>query len=154
MPDIAGSRLSAAQATGDPHGEFRGPSPDRLVRNINAPLEEHFFDLAQRKIETNIYPNRVRDEFRRKAMAFVTDGRRSHGGPLCDAALKSNRRVNVTTPNTVSKAEFYAAALKSANSSEPLPAVVDTPDKLISSKKILDLGYSFKFESTLDALHD
>ena len=65
-----------------------------------------------------------------------------------------NEIVNVTTPNTVSKAEFYAAALKSANSSEPLPPIVDTPDKLISSKKILDLGYSFKFESTLDALHD
>ncbi|MEZ9072019.1 NAD(P)H-binding protein [Vibrio splendidus] len=65
-----------------------------------------------------------------------------------------NEIVNVTTPNTVSKAEFYAAALKSANSSEPLPLVVDTPDKLISSKKILDLGYSFKFESTLDALYD
>jgi NAD dependent epimerase/dehydratase family enzyme len=65
-----------------------------------------------------------------------------------------NEVVNVTTPNTVSKAEFYAAALKSANSSEPLPPIVDTPDKLISSKKILDLGYSFKFNSTLDALHD
>lgn len=65
-----------------------------------------------------------------------------------------NEVVNVTTPNTVSKAEFYAAALKSANSSEPLPLVVDTPDKLISSKKILDLGYSFKFDSTLDALYD
>ncbi|MEZ9886137.1 SDR family NAD(P)-dependent oxidoreductase, partial [Vibrio splendidus] len=34
------------------------------------------------------------------------------------------------------------------------PLVVDTPDKLISSKKILDLGYSFKFDSTLDALYD
>lgn len=65
-----------------------------------------------------------------------------------------NEVVNVTTPNTVSKAEFYAAALKSANSSEPLPPIVDTPDKLISSKKILGLGYSFKFDSTLDALHD
>ncbi|WP_122056010.1 NAD(P)H-binding protein [Vibrio sp. Evd11] len=65
-----------------------------------------------------------------------------------------NEIVNVTTPNTVSKAEFYAAALKSANSSEPLPPIVDTPDKLISSKKILGLGYSFKFDSTLDALYD
>ena len=65
-----------------------------------------------------------------------------------------NEVVNVTTPNTVSKAEFYAAALKSANSNEPLPLVVDTPDKLISSKKILDFGFSFKFESTLDALYD
>ncbi|WGS60119.1 NAD(P)H-binding protein [Vibrio lentus] len=65
-----------------------------------------------------------------------------------------NEIVNVTTPNTVSKAEFYAAALKSANSCEPLPPIVDTPDKLISSKKILGLGYSFKFDSTLDALYD
>ncbi|WP_186170847.1 NAD(P)H-binding protein [Vibrio chagasii] len=65
-----------------------------------------------------------------------------------------NEVANVTTPNTVSKAEFYAAALKSANSNEPLPPIVNDPDKLISSKKILDLGYSFKFESTLDALHD
>jgi nucleoside-diphosphate-sugar epimerase len=65
-----------------------------------------------------------------------------------------NEIVNVTTPNTVSKAEFYAAALKSANSSAPLPPIVDTPDKLISSKKILGLGYSFKFDSTLDALYD
>ncbi|WP_299686444.1 NAD-dependent epimerase/dehydratase family protein [uncultured Vibrio sp.] len=65
-----------------------------------------------------------------------------------------NEVVNVTTPHTVSKAEFYAAALKSASSSEPLPPVVDTPDKQISSKKIVDLGYSFKFESTLDALDD
>ncbi|MCG9553001.1 NAD(P)H-binding protein [Vibrio sp. Isolate31] len=65
-----------------------------------------------------------------------------------------NEVANVTTPNTVSKAEFYAAALKSANSNEPLPPIVNDPDKLISSKKIFDLGYSFKFESTLDALHD
>ncbi|MFZ3408930.1 NAD(P)H-binding protein [Vibrio chagasii] len=65
-----------------------------------------------------------------------------------------NEVANVTTPNTVSKAEFYAAALKSANSNEPLPPIVNDPDKLISSKKVLDLGYSFKFESTLDALHD
>jgi nucleoside-diphosphate-sugar epimerase len=65
-----------------------------------------------------------------------------------------NEIVTVTTPNTVSKAEFYAAALKSTNSCEPLPPVVDTPDKLISSKKIVDLGYSFKFNSTLDALYD
>ncbi|MEZ9566945.1 NAD(P)H-binding protein [Vibrio artabrorum] len=65
-----------------------------------------------------------------------------------------NEVVNVTTPNTVSKAEFYAAALKSVNSREPLPPIVDTPDKRVSSKKLLDLGYSFKFNSTLEALYD
>ena len=98
MPDITGTGLPPAQVPGDPGPEFRHPSPDRLVRNINAALQEHFFDLAQGKIETNVEPNRVRNELRRKAMAFVTDGRRSHGGPLRDAAFKAKRRVNVTTP--------------------------------------------------------
>ena len=65
-----------------------------------------------------------------------------------------NQVANVTTPNTVSKAEFYAAALKSANSKEPLPPVVDTPDKRVSSEKIISLGFSFKYNSTLDALDD
>lgn len=65
-----------------------------------------------------------------------------------------NQVVNVTTPNTVSKAEFYAAALKSANSKEPLPPIVDTPDKRVSSEKIINLGFSFKYNSTLDALDD
>lgn len=46
-----------------------------------------------------------------------------------------NEVANVTTPNTVSKAEFYVAALKSANSNEPLPPIVNDPDKLISSKR-------------------
>ena len=91
--------LPQAQVPGDPGTEFLHPSPDRLVRNTNAALQEHFFDLAQGKIETNIEPNRVRDELMRKAMAFVTDGRRSHGGPLRDAAHIANRRVNVTTPS-------------------------------------------------------
>ncbi|MFA0521663.1 SDR family NAD(P)-dependent oxidoreductase, partial [Vibrio sp. 10N.222.55.E8] len=40
------------------------------------------------------------------------------------------------------------------NSREPLPPIVDTPDKRVSSKKLLDLGYSFKFNSTLEALYD
>lgn len=63
-----------------------------------------------------------------------------------------NQVVNVTTPNTVSKAEFYAAALKNANSKESLPPIVDTPDKRVSSEKIISLGFSFKYNSTLDAL--
>ena len=65
-----------------------------------------------------------------------------------------NQIVNVTTPNTVSKAEFYAAALKSANSKEPLPPIVETPDKRVSSEKLIHLGFSFKYNSTLDALDD
>lgn len=99
MPDITWTGLPPAQVPGDPETEFHYPSPDRLVRNINAPLEEHFFDLAQGKIETNIESNRVRDEFRRNSMAFVNEGRRSQGGPLRNAALKANRRVKERLKN-------------------------------------------------------
>ncbi|MGB1321328.1 MAG: NAD-dependent epimerase/dehydratase family protein [Vibrio gallaecicus] len=66
----------------------------------------------------------------------------------------SKEIVNATTPTTVSKAEFYQAALASAESNDPLPPKVDTPDKLISPEKILKLGYQFYFQSTLDALYE
>ena len=66
----------------------------------------------------------------------------------------SKEIVNATTPTTVSKAEFYQAALASAESNDPLPPKVNTPDKLISPEKILKLGYQFYFKSTLDALYE
>lgn len=66
----------------------------------------------------------------------------------------SKEIVNATTPNTVSKAEFYQAALDSVESDSPLPPKVDTPDKLISPEKLLKLGYQFYFNSTLDALYE
>jgi len=63
-----------------------------------------------------------------------------------------NLVVNATTPNTVSKAEFYQAALDNSDSNESLPPVTDTPDKRIIADKLLSLGYRFHFHHTLEML--
>ncbi len=60
--------------------------------------------------------------------------------------------INATTPKTVSKAEFYQAALKNINSDALLPPVVDIKDKKIVSDKLVEAGYSFRYADTLDAL--
>ncbi len=58
--------------------------------------------------------------------------------------------VNATTPNTVSKAEFYQAALNSVESTEPLPPVTQHPDKKIIANKLVSLGYRFHYQHTLE----
>ncbi len=63
-----------------------------------------------------------------------------------------NEIVNATTPTTVNKAEFYQAALNAVDSDEPLPAIVDLPDKKIVSDKLTEAGYQFCFSNTLEAL--
>ncbi len=60
--------------------------------------------------------------------------------------------VNASTPETVDKAEFYQAALDSIHSDDPLPPVVDVPDKKIVSDKLIKAGYQFQFSNTLEAL--
>ncbi|WP_394247305.1 NAD-dependent epimerase/dehydratase family protein [Vibrio profundi] len=62
--------------------------------------------------------------------------------------------LNATTPKTVSKAEYYQAALVSVGSDSPLPKVVSTPDKEIMPDKIQALGYQFHYQSTLETLHE
>lgn len=64
----------------------------------------------------------------------------------------SGEVVNATTPETVSKAEFYQAALDAAHSEVILKDIVDTEDKRICSDKLTHLGYPFYFTSTLEAL--
>ncbi|MGL4828392.1 MAG: NAD(P)H-binding protein [Vibrio sp.] len=63
-----------------------------------------------------------------------------------------NSIVNATTPNTVSKAEFYQAALDAVGSHTSLPTVCDTEDKHILCDKLLAAGYRFHFSHTREAL--
>ncbi|KJY83162.1 nucleoside-diphosphate sugar epimerase [Vibrio galatheae] len=58
--------------------------------------------------------------------------------------------VNATTPNTVSKAEFYQAALNAVGSAEPLPPITQQADKRIVANKLSELGYRFHFKHTLE----
>lgn len=64
----------------------------------------------------------------------------------------NNQVVNVTTPNTVSKADFYQAAIAKSGLDIPLPPITEDADKRIVSDKLISLGYEFQFHSTLDAL--
>ncbi|EKO3607572.1 NAD-dependent epimerase/dehydratase family protein [Vibrio metschnikovii] len=65
----------------------------------------------------------------------------------------NNHIINVTTPTTVSKAEFYRAALSAVQSPHPLPPIVHLPDKRIVSDKLITMGFHFHYANTLEALH-
>lgn len=66
------------------------------------------------------------------------------------ATLEKSVIVNATTPNTVSKAEFYQAALNSVGSDENLPPMVHIADKRILADSLIDLGYRFHHQHTLE----
>jgi nucleoside-diphosphate-sugar epimerase len=66
---------------------------------------------------------------------------------------KRGDTINITTPNTCSKAEFYQAALDAADFDLPLPTVSNKPAKRVSADKLLSIGYHFEFEHVLDALN-
>lgn len=66
------------------------------------------------------------------------------------ALNNSSEVVNATTPNTVSKAEFYQAALNSVGSTDPLPPITQHPDKKIVANKLVNLGYRFHYQHTLE----
>lgn len=66
------------------------------------------------------------------------------------ATLEKSVIVNATTPNTVSKAEFYQAALNSIGSDESLPPVVHIADKRILADSLIQLGYRFHHQHTLE----
>ncbi|MCG9684255.1 NAD(P)H-binding protein [Vibrio sp. Isolate23] len=58
--------------------------------------------------------------------------------------------ANATTPNTVSKAEFYQAALDSIQSDASLPPIVQRADKRILAERLISLGYRFHYQHTLE----
>lgn len=74
-------------------------------------------------------------------------------GATCFACSKiENEIVNATTPETVSKAEFYAKAAELAGHTTSLPEIVDIKDKKISPEKLLSLGYRFKYQHIYEGL--
>ncbi|WP_375750272.1 NAD-dependent epimerase/dehydratase family protein [Vibrio sp. HN007] len=64
-----------------------------------------------------------------------------------------NEVINVTTPNTVSKAEFYSKAAEISGLKDELPEFVDVVDKQISPSKLLKLGYHFHHQHVFDGLN-
>ena len=69
MPLCRCPRASAAKFLGEQWPELQYPSPQRLVGDIQAALREQIFDVAIAEGETEIEPNGVPDDRRRKLMA-------------------------------------------------------------------------------------
>lgn len=59
---------------------------------------------------------------------------------------------NVTSPETINKAEFYRAAIKQAQLNVDLPPISEDEDKRIITDRLLQAGYLYQYNSVLDAL--
>lgn len=64
----------------------------------------------------------------------------------------NNEIVNVTTPFTVSKAEFYKYALEQSQYNFELPEIVSIEDKCIISDKLQNLGFQFRNTTTYQVI--
>src|SRR5271167_2847394 len=73
MPPRRWARASAAKFSAEQWPELRYPSPHRLVGDIQPTLREQIFDVAIAERETEIEPNGVPDDRRRKLMAGKRD---------------------------------------------------------------------------------
>jgi hypothetical protein len=82
VPDIAAARSLALEAAGMIARELHRPPPHRLVGDDNSALVKHLLDQAKAQREAKVHPHRMRDDQRRKPMALVADGGRSHVGDL------------------------------------------------------------------------
>ena len=74
VPDVAAWPL-ALNALGVRRPELQRPSPDSLIGNEDAALQQHLLNQPQAQWEPEMEPYRVGDDLGWKAVAFVADGR-------------------------------------------------------------------------------
>jgi len=86
MPDITTVRSLAPEAASVRRSELQRPSADRLIGHNDAALEQHLLNQPQAQRKPEVQPDRMGDDLRRKAMAFVADGL-GHAGPSTRLAL-------------------------------------------------------------------
>jgi hypothetical protein len=79
MPDIAMVWSLAPEAASVRRPELQRPPADRLIGHDDAALEQHLLDQPQAQRKPEVQPDRIGDDLRRKAMAFVAD-RLAHAG--------------------------------------------------------------------------
>ena len=73
MPGRMGLRPPFAQVRRDPRPEMVHPAPDRLIGNNNPAFGQQILDVAEAQRKPEIDPDRVLDDFGRKAIAAITD---------------------------------------------------------------------------------
>jgi hypothetical protein len=86
VPHVATAWRLAPEAASVRRPELQRPAADGLVRDNDAALEQHLLDQSQAQRKPEVQPDRMGDDLRRKAMAFVAD-RLAHAGPSTQLAL-------------------------------------------------------------------
>lgn len=75
--------------------KFHRPATNRLIGDVNPSFREYILDIAEAKCEAVVEPDRVLDNYRRKAMAAIGD--RFHLITLMPD-LNLAKPINVTIP--------------------------------------------------------
>lgn len=65
----------------------------------------------------------------------------------------NNQTINASSPALIYKSEFYKTALQQYDSTQSMPEITTTPDKKISSQKLLQSGYNFVYSNAIDGLN-
>src|SRR5215471_4636503 len=104
VPAIAGPRTAAAKPSRDHRAEFQHPTPDGFVGDVEPPLGEEFLDVTIAQREAQVEPDRMLDDYRRKAVAAVGDFR--HRLSLPDG--RASEPSVILTKSYTPPADLYA----------------------------------------------
>ena len=97
MPDVVRAGLLATEASGILRTELLSPSPDRLIGNDDAALEQHLLDEPQAQRKPEVQPDRMGDDLGREPMALVADGLGHAAVITSEALIKSYRDITSQT---------------------------------------------------------
>ncbi len=64
MPTLVGGRMRSSEALGVGEPKLDRPAADGLIRNVDAALSEHVFDVAEAQREPIIQPDGVLDDLK------------------------------------------------------------------------------------------
>jgi hypothetical protein len=96
VPFVAASRRTLADPIGERFAELHPPLTHGLVGHANPTGRQHLLDHAQAQGKPEVEPNRITDDFRRKAMAAI-EGLTSARHGSAYATIRS-RSVKLTVP--------------------------------------------------------
>jgi len=95
MPPIAWAWAGSSKPASKPRPELQNPPPHRFIGKLQAALGEEILHVAIAERETKIEPDRVLNDWRRKAMSAIRE--MGHARTLSDQLLPGDP-VAVTLP--------------------------------------------------------
>src|SRR3981081_2636277 len=90
MPPVAPARTGPPEPSRYPRSELQDPAPHSLIREVEPTFSEEILNVSVAQRETEVEPNRVLDDRRRKAMPAI--GEMGHARTLSDQLLAGDPR--------------------------------------------------------------